>query len=137
MLKVKKVFYGQKPPSGESTTTECWVNYQLLAVITEVAQRGIPSCSRPQQLRTMASETVDPIHWSHPTPSWPVPPELHVLHGVNATCKSLDLVHQPGLERASTGMPEQRTTGAATQGITYVLMKQSYCTDFQHCLFNF
>ena len=28
-----KVFYGQKPPSGESTTTECGFNYQLLAVI--------------------------------------------------------------------------------------------------------
>ena len=27
------VFYGQEPPSGESTTTECWFNYQLLAVI--------------------------------------------------------------------------------------------------------
>ena len=38
---------------------ECGVNYQLLAVITEVAQWGTPSCSRPQQLRTMASETVD------------------------------------------------------------------------------
>ena len=25
-----------------------WVNYQLLAVITEVAQWGTPSCSRPQ-----------------------------------------------------------------------------------------
>ena len=32
-----KVFYGQEPPSGESTTTECGVNYQLLPVITEVA----------------------------------------------------------------------------------------------------
>ena len=32
--KVKgKIFYGQEPPSGESTTTECWFNYQLLAVI--------------------------------------------------------------------------------------------------------
>ena len=31
--KVKgKVFYGQEPPCGESTTTECGVNYQLLAV---------------------------------------------------------------------------------------------------------
>ena len=29
----RKVFYGQEPPSGESTTTECGVNYQLLAVI--------------------------------------------------------------------------------------------------------
>ena len=43
-----KVFYGQEPPSGESTTTEYGVNYQPLAVITEVAQWGTPSCSRPQ-----------------------------------------------------------------------------------------
>ena len=28
-----KVFYGQEPLSGESTTTERAVNYQLLAVI--------------------------------------------------------------------------------------------------------
>ena len=28
-----KVFYGQESPSGESTTTECGVNTQLLAVI--------------------------------------------------------------------------------------------------------
>ena len=28
-----KVFYGQEPPSLESTTTECGFNYQLLAVI--------------------------------------------------------------------------------------------------------
>ena len=28
-----KVFYAQEPPSGESTTTECGVNYQLFAVM--------------------------------------------------------------------------------------------------------
>ena len=28
-----KVFYGQEPPSGESTTTEGGVNYQQLAVM--------------------------------------------------------------------------------------------------------
>ena len=28
-----KFFYGQEPPSGESTTTECGVDYQLLAVM--------------------------------------------------------------------------------------------------------
>ena len=28
-----KVFYGQEPPSGESTTTESGVNYQLLALL--------------------------------------------------------------------------------------------------------
>ena len=39
-----KVFYGQEPPGGESTTTECGVNYQL----PEVAQWATPSCSRPQ-----------------------------------------------------------------------------------------
>ena len=33
------------------------------------------------QLRRMVSETVDPINWSHPPPSWAVPPEHHVLHG--------------------------------------------------------
>ena len=32
-VKKGKVFYGQEPPSGESTTTECGFNYQLLAVI--------------------------------------------------------------------------------------------------------
>ena len=37
-----------QPPSGESTTTECGVNYQLLTVITEAAQWGTPSCSQPQ-----------------------------------------------------------------------------------------
>ena len=66
----------------------------------------------------MAPETVDPIDWSNPPPSWAVPPELHVLHGLNAAFKSQDLLHQPGLERASTGKPDQRTTCAATQGIT-------------------
>ena len=29
----RKVFDGQEPPSGESTTTECGFNYQLLAVM--------------------------------------------------------------------------------------------------------
>ena len=64
----------------------------------------------------MASETVDLIGWSHPQPSWAVPPELHVLHGVNAGYKSQDL-QQPGLEHASMGMAGQLTAFAATQGI--------------------
>ena len=61
-----KVFHGQEPPSGESTTTECRVNYQLHAVITEVAEWGTPSCSRPQPATNNASGKVDPIDWSHP-----------------------------------------------------------------------
>ena len=63
----------------------------------------------------MASEPVDPIDWSHPPSSWAVP-ELHVLYGVNAAYKSQDLLQQ-GFEHASTGMPDQRTACAATQGI--------------------
>ena len=31
-----KVFYGQEHPSGELTTTECGVTYQLLAVMSKV-----------------------------------------------------------------------------------------------------
>ena len=48
LLKKGKVVYAQESPSGESTTTECGFNYQLLAVITEVAQWGAPSCIQPQ-----------------------------------------------------------------------------------------
>ena len=69
------------------------------------------------QLQAMAPETVGPIDCSHPLPLWAVLPELHVLHGVNAAYKSKDLLPQPGLERASTAVPDQRTTCVATQGI--------------------
>ena len=114
--KVKKVFYGQEPPSEESTTTECGVNYQLLAVITEVAQCGTNSCSRPQ-LATDNGARDGRSNWLVAPPTlMSSAPELHVLQGVNAACKSQDLLRQPGLERASTGMPDQRTTCAATQG---------------------
>ena len=71
----------------------------------------------------MASETVDPIEWSHPTPSWVLPHELQVLQCVNAGYKSLDLLQQPGLEHASTGMPGESNTGADTQDMkkrTYI-----------------
>ena len=61
---------------------------------TEAAQWGTPpSCSQPHLLRTMASETVDPIDWSHPPPSWAVPPE-RLVHSINQ-CTSA------GLERAT------------------------------------
>ena len=39
-LKKGKVFFGQEPPSGEYTTTECGVNYQLLAVIYRSSPMG-------------------------------------------------------------------------------------------------
>ena len=76
-----KVVYGQEPPSGESTTTESGFNYQLLAVITEVAQWGAPSCSQPQPatdngIRDGRSNWLVAPHTLHRA----VPPELHVLH---------------------------------------------------------
>ena len=41
----------------------------------------IVAVNHNQQL-TMASETVDPIDWSHSPSSWAVPPECHV-HSIN------------------------------------------------------
>ena len=38
--KQRKVFYGQEPPSEESTTTECGFNYQLLTVIYRSSPMG-------------------------------------------------------------------------------------------------
>ena len=64
-----KVFYDQEPPSGESTTPECEVNYQLLAVIYWELLVAV----NHNQLRTMASETADPIGWSHPHPQGQYP----------------------------------------------------------------
>ena len=61
-----KVFYAQETPSGEPTTTECGVNYQLLAVITEITNGELLVAVDHNQLWIMASETVDPIGWSHP-----------------------------------------------------------------------
>ena len=76
-----KVVYGQEPPSGESTTTECGFNYQLLAVITEVAQWGAPSCSQPQAA-TDNGVRDGRSNWlvAPPTRHRAIPPELHVLH---------------------------------------------------------
>ena len=90
------------------------INY--LQYSTKVAQWGTPSCSRSQPVTDNAVRVVDQIDCSHTPPAWAVPPELHVLHGVNAGYKSQDLLQQPGLEHASTGMPGQRTACAATQG---------------------
>ena len=73
MIYKGKVFYGQEPPSGESTTTECGVNYQLLAVLLKLSNGELLVAVNHNQLRTMASETVDPIDWSHPYPHWQYP----------------------------------------------------------------
>ena len=68
------------------------------------------------QLRTMASETVDPIDWSHPPPYTGQYPWASLIAQCSAGCKSQDLLHSVSIEWATFGMPGQRTTCAATQG---------------------
>ena len=71
--KVKgKVFYGQEPLSGESTTTECGGNYQLLAV-------DHTSCGQWRQRRWIQLTGCSP-HLMSSTP-W-----TNVLHGVSMYC---------------------------------------------------
>ena len=105
-----KCFYGQEPPSGEYTTTECVVNYQLLAVMYRSSPMGeLVVVVNRNQLRTMASETVDPIDWSHPPPSWAVPSERHV-HSINQCNLS-------GTRTCNRSMRGNHLAYAATQGI--------------------
>ena len=67
----------------------------------------------------MASETVDPIDWSHPThPTQDSTPWAPRIAQFNAGCKSQDLLHWLRCERATFGTPGQRTACADTQGIT-------------------
>ena len=57
-----------------------WFNYQLLAVITEVAQWGAPSCSQPQPATDNVRDGRSNWLVVPPTLHRAVPPELHVLH---------------------------------------------------------
>ena len=61
------------------------------------------------QLRTMASETVDPIDWSHPPPAWAVRSESP-MHSVNQCNLS-------GTRTCNRSMRENHLANAATQGI--------------------
>ena len=63
-----------------------------------------------KQLRTMASETVDPIGWSHPPPSWT--PERHV-HSINQCNPS-------GTRTCNRSMRCNHLAFAATQGISTI-----------------
>ena len=63
------------------------------------------------QLQTMASETVDPIDWSHPPPSWAVAPE-RLVHSINQ-CKL------SGIRTCNSSMRSNHLAYAATQGIIF------------------
>ena len=73
----------------------------------------------------MASETVYPIDTLlQPTLNRAVPPELH-LYDTNAGYKSKKLLQRVRCERATFGMPGQRTANAATQSIQIFLYKNN------------
>ena len=64
----------------------------------------------------MASETVDPINWSHPPPSWAVPPE-RLVHSINR-CSSATA----GIRSCNFSAFE-----ATTLSMPIVLRVGSYC----------
>ena len=87
---VKKVtvFYGQEPSSGESTTTECGINYQLLAVNNEVQFTAlliqIQFRSNIQiQFRYFRSNLL-----VEPPPSWALPLE-RLVHSINRSSSAI------------------------------------------------
>ena len=92
-----KVYFGQVLSSGESTSTVCGVNCQLLAVMLHgLSNEQLPVAVDHSQLWTMASDTVDSIDWPLPfTRHRAVPPEFH-FHDANAGHKSQHLLQQVG-----------------------------------------
>ena len=67
----------------------------------------------------MASETVDPIDWSHPPPSWAVPPES-LVHSTNQCNLS-------GNRTCNRSMPDNHLAYAATQSMLPILRYYQYC----------
>ena len=72
----------------------------------------------------MASETVDPIDSSHPPPytgQYPLSSTYCTLQ-CGLGCKSQNLLHWVSRERATFGMPDQRTACAATQSMLHTVI---------------
>ena len=95
-------------------TTECGVNFQLLAVIywsspmgNSLLQSTITSYGQFQQRRQ-----IHPINWSHPPPSWAVPPE-RLVHSINR-CSSATAGIRP-CNLATFSMRGNHLTYATTQ----------------------
>ena len=84
---------------------------------TKVAQYGAPSCSQPQPAMDngvkdgRSNWLVTPYTGQYPWSS------TYCTLQCGLGCKSQDLLHWVSRERATFGMPDQRTACAATQGI--------------------
>ena len=111
LLKGKgKVFDGQETPSGETTTTECGGQlWTTCANLLKQPNGELLVAVNHNQLRTMASETVDPIDWSHSPPSLAVPPE-RLVHSMNQC-------NLGGNRTCNRSMRGNHLAYAATQGI--------------------
>ena len=72
------------------------------------------------QLRTMASATVDPIDWSHPPPYTGQYPLSSTYCTVQCGLQITRLAALSEPRTCTFGLPGLRTACAATQGITYV-----------------
>ena len=75
----------------------------------------------------MASETVDPIDWSHPPPSWAVPPERHVHSTIQCNIS--------WTRTCNRSMRGNHLAYAATQGMG--LREQSIVGCFSEFVFQF
>ena len=84
-----KVVLDAQDPGRESTTIFGKVNYQqILIILVKLPNEKAHGYSRPNHLRTMASETVAQIDWSvPPTFNMTVPLKRH-LHRGNVCHKS-------------------------------------------------
>ena len=88
-----KVFYGQQFSRGEFNTTvfvRSIMNYCTCSNAAEVAHWATPSCSRPQLVRTISSETLDPIDWPLPSTLYRAVAPEHHLYSTNrhSLCRS-------------------------------------------------
>ena len=81
------------------------------------------------QLCTMVSQTVEQIDWSHPPPSWTVPPELHVLHGVIHGLQITRLAVATGAQTRIHGYA--RPVGMPSMGMPWVCPHRPACAASQ------
>ena len=65
----------------------------------------------------------------HPHGQYPLS-STYILHCVNAAYKSQDLLQQPWVEHASTGMPDKRTAGPATQDMCAIMIYEIVFTQY-------
>ena len=123
-----KVFNGQEPPSGESTTTDCGVNYQLLAVMYWSIPLGAPSSSQPQP----ATDNVVRDSRSNWLVAPPIlmgsTPERHV-HRINQCNLS-------GTRTCNRSMRGKHLAWAATQGNPAQSLQENVITVFGPLLYN-